>query len=1226
MLRSVAVLVLFAFPAFAEAAEPLLTVAEKSGYKATSKHADVLAFCEAIAKRGPTAHLDFFGTTREGRPLPLLVIADPPIAKPEEAKKSGKLVVLVFANIHAGEVDGKEALLEFARELTDQKNHPLLKDLVILLVPNLNPDGNEKFGNHRPEQNGPPLVGTRANAQGLDLNRDFVKLESPEIRALVKLVNAWNPAVIIDCHTTNGSKHRYTLTYDGPRYPSTADNAKWTDGTLFPAVAKKMKIAPSGYDIGPYGNFNKDRTKWETYPALPRYSIQYFALRGVIGILSESYSHASFKDRIAATKAFVTACLEVVAEKRKDVAKLVAPLKATRVAIRTKTEAFPDKLKILGFEEIEKNGKRVATDKPKDYSLDYIGRVTPEAFAKLPYAYLIPAKYQSAIRTLQRHGIHIEELREDIELDTAAFPVTSFEVRGYAEEAKRLLIVDVGGEWKKKTQRVSAGTVVVKTAQPLGALAAYLVEPRSEDGLTTWGYFSDGIVQGHDFPVLQLPTAYPMSLGFVRPLPETVVANKPVTEAVLQGRGGAFTFGFAGSPLTTGAWIDDEHFLQAKDGKLLKVEARTGKSEPFTDPEKIKKSLSAVKELDVKTAERISGGTSFRTNPARTAFLFDISWDVGIGYFDGTPAVRLTKGDGPLEYVSFSPDGKRIAFVRNKNLFTVDVEKQAEKRLTTDGDEEIFNAKGDWVYEEEIFNRNGKAYWWSPDGKQIAFLRIDDAPVEKFHLVELSTPSGRLETYRYPKPGSANPLVKIGVVAADGSSKVQFLDLGEYKPENTLIARVGWMGKSNTVFAYVLNRTQTCLDFVTWETPDAKPKKLFRETTKAWVDEPGEPKFLADGSFLFLSERNGWKHLYHYEPDGKLLTQVTSGEWEVRDVLRVDENEKQIYFTASFTSPTGTDLCRVRLGGETELVSEKGKSHRVSLAPHGPLYIDRFSDPMTPTRANVCEFERGPVRKLDTNPVYTREQYKFGKYERVKITLKDGFVLEGAITYPPDFDPKKKYPVWLFTYAGPGMPTLRDEWGGGRILEQSLATSGIITFRVDPRSASGKGAQSAWTCYKQLGVQELKDLEEAVAWLAKNPYVDASRVGISGHSYGGFMAAYALTHSKTFSAGIASSAVTDWKLYDTIYTERYMLTPKENPEGYTKSSCVAAAKNLNGKLLIVHGMMDDNVHMQNSVQLMSALQNANKSFEMMFYPSSRHGIGGAHYLKLQLEFIRRTMK
>ncbi len=1225
MFRITAALVALALPAFAFAL-PLQTVAEKSNYKATSTGADVIQFCEAVAKRGPVARLDHFGTSHEGRKLPLLVIANPPVATPEDAKNSGKLVVLAFANIHAGEVDGKEALLAFARDLTDQKNHPLLKDLIILLVPNLNADGNEKIDpKHRPGDNGPSNgAGTRANAQGLDLNRDFVKLESPEVRALVKLVNAWNPALIIDCHTTNGSKHRYALTYDGPRYPSTdTDIAKWANNTLFPMVTKKVKAA-TGFDIAPYGNFNKDRTKWETYDAAPRYGIQYFALCGRVAVLSESYSHAPFQQRIEATRAFVTECFEVTAEKKAELAKLTQPEKTTRVALRTQTDTFPEKLAVLGFEEIEKDGKRVATDKRKEYTLDFVGRVAPKETADAPFAYLVPASETAVIENLQRHGIAVEELREDINLEASEFLIQSVDVTE-AGFPKKHQLTEVTGRWNGHTRLIAAGTVVVKTAQPLGALAAYLLEPRSEDGLTAWGLFANSLAPGKGFPVLRLVKPVALALGAAPKLLEARLANQPVTEAVLMGRGGAFTFGFAGTPLTTGAWIDAEHFLQVKEGKLLKVEARTGKGEPFSDPEKIKKSLAAIKDLDATAVDRIAKSTSFRTSPDRTAFLFDIEFDIGLAYFDGSPGARLTKSVGTKEYVTFSPDGKRVAFVRARNLFAVSVEKPGEEhQLTTDGGGDIFNAKGDWVYEEEIFNRNGKAYWWSPDGKQLAFLRFDDAPVRKFNLVDLQPVAGRLESYAYPKPGDPNPLVKIGVVSADGG-KPTFLDVGEYKPEDTVIARVGWVAGSKTVFAFVQNRTQTWLDFVTWEAPDAKPKKLFRETTKAWVDDPGEPHFLPDGTFLFLSERSGWKHLYHYAADGKLLNQITKGEWEFRDVLRVDAKEKTVYFNAGYTIATGTDMCRVTFGKDTELLTEKGTTHRVSLAPKGGLFVDRFSDVMTPQRSNLVEVGKGVVRKLDTNPVRERDEFKFGKYERVKITLKDGFVLEGAITYPPNFDKSKKYPVWLFTYAGPHAPTLRDEYGGGRVMEQSLATSGIIAFRVDPRSASGKGAQSAWTCYKQLGVQELKDLEEAVAWLAKNPYIDASRVGISGHSYGGFMAAFALTHSKTFSAGIASGPVTDWKLYDTIYTERYMLTPKENPEGYAKTSCVAAAKNLTGKLLIVHGMMDDNVHMQNSVQLADALQRSGKDFEMMLYPQSRHGIGGAHYLKLQLEFIRRTM-
>ncbi len=1217
----------FSLPAHAQ---PPQTVAEKSDYKATSKSADVIAFCEAVAKRSPNAKLDYFGTTHEGRKLPYLVIANPPVADAAAARQSGKLVVMAFANIHAGEVDGKEALLALARELTDQKSHPLLDNLVILLVPNLNADGNDRIDpKNRPRENGPVEgAGTRANAQGLDLNRDFVKLESPEIRALVRLVTEWDPAVIIDCHTTNGSKHRFTLTYDGPRYPSDTDSAKWSNTTLFPAVAEKVKKA-TNFDIAPYGNFDETRTKWETYPASPRYSIQYFALRGKLGILSESYSYASFKDRVAASKAFVTACFEVVAEKRKDVAKLTAPSEAKRVALRTETKAFPEKLKVLGFEEVPKDGKRVATDTHKTYSLDYIGNVVPKELAELPYAYLVPATEVKAIEALQRHGIVVEELREDVELGTTGFAVTAVD----GVRTGTVWQYTVTGKWDATAPYpVPAGAVVVKTGQPLGALAAYLLEPRSEDGLATWGLYSAPPSLTRPIPVVKLTKPVPLSLVPVRPLPEARGEPKPITDALLFSRGGAFSFGFSGPPLTTGAWLDGEHFLQIKEGKLLKVEARTGKGEPFADADKIKKSLLASKIVPEAVAEKLSKANAFRTSPDRSAFLFDIGDDIGLAYFDGTPAVRLTKSPGNKEFVTFAPDGKRIAFVRGQNLFAVDVATQTEKQLTTDGGKDIFNARGDWVYEEEIFNRDGKAYWWSPDGTKIAYLRFDDTPVKKFNIVELKQPQGRLESYAYPKPGDPNPLVKIGVVDADGG-KPTFLDMGDYKPEDTLISRVGWKPQSDTVYAYVQNRTQTWLDMVVWDKVGAKPQKLFREITKAWVDDPGEPRWLADGSFLFPSERTGWKHLYRYAADGKLLAAVTKGEWEVKEVLRVDEDDKRVYFTAAVTSPTGTDFCRVALdgAGETDRITEKGKSHRVSLAPKGPLYIDRFSDPMTPTRANVCAIDKGEVRKLDTNPVFEREGFKFGKYERVKIPLKDGFVLEGALTYPPNFDPAKKYPVWLFTYAGPHTPTLRDEFGGGRLQEQSLANSGIICFNVDPRSASGKGAISAWTCYKQLGVQELKDLEEAVAWLAEKPYIDKTRVGISGHSYGGFMAAYALTHSKTFSAGIASAAVTDWKLYDTIYTERYMLTPKENPDGYTKSSCVAAAKNLSGKLLIAHGLMDDNVHAQNSVQFIDALQKANKDFELMFYPDSRHGIGtradgyGPHFTRLKLDFIRRTM-
>ncbi|MBY0455776.1 MAG: DPP IV N-terminal domain-containing protein, partial [Gemmataceae bacterium] len=700
-------------------------------------------------------------------------------------------------------------------------------------MPNLNPDGNDKIDpKNRPRENGPVNgAGTRENAQGLDLNRDFVKLESPEVRALVKLVRDWNPLVVIDCHTTNGSKHRFTLTYDGPRYPSSdTDLAKWADNTLFPAVTKRVKAA-TNFDIAPYGNFNRDRTKWETYPATPRYGIQYLALCGRLGVLSESYSYASFKDRVAATKAFVTACFAVAAEKKADLVKLARPESAKRVALRTETSAFAKKLDVLGFAEIEKEGKRVATDEHKVYQLDFVGKVGPTAFAELPFAYLVPAKNEAAIQTLQRHGIRVEELREDVVLDVETFAVSKVGSREYAP--KKWVHTDVEGEWRKEGTRVPAGTALVKSAQPLGALAAYLLEPQSEDGLATWDVFQPSIAAGRGFPVQRLAKAVPLTLGAAAPLPEAQRPQPPGFGSVnIQG------------------WLDAEHFLQVKDGKLLKVEARTGKGEPWTDPEKIKKSLAAIKDLKPETADQIAKGTFFRMVLDRTAFQFDVGSDPAVGFFDGTPAYRFPKTGGQ-QFATLSPSARYLAFVRGNNLFVAEAEKDQEKQLTTDGGEDIFNGRGDWVYEEEIFNRRGQAYWWSPDSKQIAFVRFDDKPVKKFNLVDLAPVQGRLESYAYPKPGDPNPLVKIGV-ADVASGKVSFLDAGAYKPEDTVVARVGWVPGTKAVFAYVQNRTQTWLDFVVWESPDAKPKALFRETTKAWVEDTGPPQFLPDGSFLFL--------------------------------------------------------------------------------------------------------------------------------------------------------------------------------------------------------------------------------------------------------------------------------------------------------------------------------------------------------------------------------------
>ena len=1228
MSRTAALLLALAFAPPSLAAEPR-TVAEKTGYQSTSRYADVVDFCAALAKRSPTVRVETFGTSHEGRPLPLVVVADPPVSSPEEAARSGKLVVLAFANIHAGEVDGKEALLALARDLAAEKGHALLKDLVILLVPILNADGNEKIDpKNRPRENGPTAgAGTRENAQALDLNRDFVKLESPEVRALVKLVTAWDPVVVVDCHTTNGSKHRFTLTYDGSRYPTSEVQAGLPRQMLREATARVK--AATGFDIGPYGNFSADRTKWETYPATPRFGVQYFSLRGRLSFLSESYSYAPFQDRVRASYAFVKALFEAAVAQKDNIVRLhtVFESRPQHIAVKTKTVPEPARLRVPGFEEEVKDGRRVATDRPKDYSLEYVNRVTHDKLVWLPFAYLIPAEFAAAADTLRRHGVPVEELHEDVTLPVEAYTVREHTTQPRAFQTHKLVSLAV--EQKAGERVIPAGTFVVRTTNRFGGLAGYLLEPESEDGLATWNAFDAGLGVGKEYPVLRVAARHTLLTGEPRALPEEAPKNKkPITDALLLGGGGGrFGGGFSGNLPARVDWLDGEHYLQTRENKLMKVHARTGKAEPFVDADALRRSLASLKDLDKNAADRLARGTFFRTDPARTGTLVDVGPNLAFAYFDGRPAVVLTKSGGGREFVTFSPDGKRVAFVRGGNLFAVEIADPAERQLTADGGGDVLNAKGDWVYEEEIFNRNGRAYWWSPDGAHLAFLRFDDAPVKRFNLVDLTTARGRLEAYPYPKSGDPNPAVKIGVVPAAGGEP-KFLDLGAYRPEDLVISRVGWMPAAAGVFAYVQNRTQSWLDFVVWNLDDFKPRRLFRETTKAWVEDLGPPHFLPDGSFLLTSERSGFKHLYHFAADGTSPAAVTSGEWEVRDVLRVDHPEKWVYFTGTRDGSVRLHLYRARLGGEpfVERVTPAGGNHTVTLAPSGPLYIDRVTDNATPTQTHLAEVGKGEwVRTLDANPVRHRDEYRWGKLDAVSIPLADGFTLEGQVTYPPDFDPAKKYPVWVLTYAGPHMPTVREGWSGGRVFEQVLASSGVIAFRVDPRSASGKGAQSAWSAYRQLGVQELKDLEGAVAWLCQNPWADASRVGISGHSYGGFMAGFALTHGKAFSAGIASGPVTDWRLYDSIYTERYMLTPEENADGYDRSSVVKAAKNLTGKLLILHGMMDDNVHVQNSTQLVEALQRAGKPFEMMFYPQSRHRLGGPHYQRLQLDLISRTM-
>lgn len=1213
-----------------------LTPAEKSGFKTTARHAEVVAFCEALAKASPLLKLDTLGTSVEGRKIPVIILADPPIATAEEAGRSGKPVVLFTGNIHAGEVDGKEALLMLARELATAKDRKLLKELIVCMVPILNPDGNEKFGKtNRPGQNGPEEAGVRVNADGLDLNRDFVKLESPEIRSLVKFISRWDPAVFIDMHTTNGSYHRFAVTYDGPRHPASDSRlVAAARDTILPGISQRLEKM-DGSKSFVYGNFSADRKRWETYGATPRFGIQYLALRNRISILCESYTYASFKDRIQASHHFALACLEQVAATKDTLKTLLTecrdatvrggkkPREDDQVALRVRTVASKTPATILGFVEEEKDGKRITTDKPKDYPVEVINRCEATLSVARPFAYLFPASLKSVTEVLQRHGVDVEELREDIELDIEAYRIDKFSKNTRAFQKHNLATVEATSQ--KRTTMITSGTVIVRTGQPLGTLAAYLLEPQSEDGLVAWNFFDAALAEGKEFPVLRLPSPVPLTSGKIRPLAEErATKKKPITlEAFEAGQ----LPNFGGNPVAGLRWLDDgEHFLQTKERQLVKVHAATGRTSPWLDHDKLEKTLAGIPGVKRNEARTRARSPQLQMNPQKTACLIDQDGDLWHCPFDGGKAVRLTKTPAAEEEASFSPDGKYVAFVRGNNLFVVDVATQTERQLTKDGSDTIFNGKADWVYFEEIFNRNHHAYWWSPDSSRIAFLRFDDGPVKKFTVIDELPVRQKVEITAYPKAGDPNPTVKVGIAPVTSGDPV-WVDLGKYDAKNTLVCRVGWRPDSSNVYCYVQDRAQTWLDLCTAGRDGGAPTVLFRDKTKAWLEDPGDLKFLKDGSFLLLSERTGFKHLYHYAADGKLVRPVTEGDWEIRQLHEVDEQGGWIYFNATKDSPIATNLYRVHLDGTqlTRLTKESG-DHIVQVAEGGKFFVATWADRQTPGKVRLFRGDGTPVRWIDTNPVHAIDDYEFGPVEFVKIPTSDGFELEAIVVLPPNLDAKKKYPVWFKTYGGPHAPTIRDAWLGGRAEDHALARAGYIVFRADPRSASGKGAVSTWSAYKQLGILETKDVETAIKWLCQRPYVDASRIGMSGHSYGGFLTAYMMTHTKLFAAGIAGAPVTDWHNYDSIYTERYMNTPQANPEGYRKTSVVSAAKDLHGKLLIIHGIMDDNVHMQNSAQFIDELQKADKDFELMMYPRARHPIFGKHYHRLMLDFMKRNLK
>lgn len=687
---------------------------------------------------------------------------------------------------------------------------------------------------------------------------------------------------------------------------------------------------------------------------------------------------------------------------------------------------------------------------------------------------------------------------------------------------------------------------------------------------------------------------------------------------------------FAGTPQTRLEWLPDGALLETRrEGELLtllRVEPATWTTKPLMEAERLLAALTSAGASDGSAKAALARG-SLIWNQARSAFLLRAGDDHYLVDVEARTARRLVAGRA--EEATFSPDGRQVAFLRGNDLYRVEVATARETRLTTGGGETLLNGRLDWVYQEEVYGRGSfRAYWWAPDSSRIAYLSLDEARVPVFTLLDDRSQPQKSVAMRYPKAGEPNPSVRLGVVDLQGQT-VWTED--PHAGRETLVSRVAWDPLGRLVAIYT-DRTQTWLELRRFE--GTRSKVLLREQGRAWQDphrqEP--PVFLKDGGFLWESCRTGRRHIYRFDAEGGLKKALTTGDWDVRKLHGVDEDRGLVHFDASKQSPTATHAYRVGLDGLglTRITEARG-THRVRWNGTFSVFLDTWSSLEQPARQALFDADGRQLRLIDANPSPGLQRLKLGTVRLQQVWTRDGFPLETMLILPPDLQPGKKYPVFQHVYGGPGGPVVNDAFGRGLLWYHFLAQNGIIVWLCDNRSATDTGLAGAERTFGRLGSQELEDQLDGLKWLGQQGFADLSRVCIEGWSYGGYMAAYAMTHSSAFKLGIIGAPVTDFALYDSIYTERYMGLPAANRSGYEGTNLAAVAKHLSGRPLIVHGMLDDNVHVQHTLRFIDALHKAGKDYDLRLYPGSDHGSAFADpwqnwdMMRVRWEFISRNL-
>ncbi|MDF1866679.1 MAG: DPP IV N-terminal domain-containing protein [Saprospiraceae bacterium] len=664
----------------------------------------------------------------------------------------------------------------------------------------------------------------------------------------------------------------------------------------------------------------------------------------------------------------------------------------------------------------------------------------------------------------------------------------------------------------------------------------------------------------------------------------------------------------AQDPIEVLGWLDDEHYLIEKingeEKTTFKVNAKSGKESAHTPERGILETLPE--------GVRLRRGNTFYSSDRKAVV---ISKDNDLFYFKkGESTLRqLTANPQKENNPTFSPDGEKIAFTREHDLYILYLETGLEKRLTNDGTNLIYNGWASWVYYEEILGRGSRyrAFYWSPDSERIAFLNFDDSQVPEFpiyHHIGGDGVHGMLEATRYPKSGDPNPAVKLGIVEIEKGITTWVATDTDFE----YTAWIFWTPDASELIFQQLNRDQNHLVINAANSETGISRKLYTEKQTTWVEFFEEIHFLDNNKgFIIRSNSDGWYNLYHYDMSGNLVRKITDFDWRITDIVMVDEENERIFFKGMGSeNPTESHFFVININGKKFKQLTKGAgSHDIRLSNKGSYFIDNFSSYSNPGETDLMDTKGAKLNSLKINKTNPNDDAGL-VVESFTIPTSDGFDLPAYWVLPPNFDKTKKYPIIFNIYGGPDAGTVSNRFRN--FSWNQLYQKGVIRITVDHRASGKFGKKGLDYMHKSLGKWEMHDYIEAVKWLRTQPFIDSTKVGIQGSSYGGYMTALALTYGADyFTHGVASASVTDWRLYDNIYTERYMDEPKDNKKGYDFGSVMTHVEKLKGELLIVHGTIDDNVHMQNSIQLISELQEKGKDFEMMVYPGGRHGWGGA---------------